>query len=238
MSFTLSFTLAALLAVIHLWAYKWTFFHNAPKNIWLSFGGGISVSYVFLDILPELHKGQHVLEKANILTFLEDHVFLLSLSGLIFFYGLEKLAIKTQSDKEHASYHPHVFWIHLLSFAIYNMMLGYILHHREEQSYQKIFFFILAIAAHFMVNDFGFQKKFRNLYVSKGRWILALSILCGWVAGALTKISQSSFVILLALISGGIILNVLKEELPEEKEGRFRAFLLGATLNSIALLWA
>jgi zinc transporter ZupT len=238
MNIALSFTLAALLAIIHLWAYKWTFFESAPKNMWLSFGGGISVSYVFLEILPELHEGQHVLEKMSILTFLEDHVFLLSLSGLVFFYGLERLAIKSHSDKEEENYHPHVFWIHLISFAIYNMMIGYILHHREEQSFQKIFFFILAIAAHFLVNDFGFQKKFRRLYVSKGRWILALSILCGWSAGAITQISQSTFVILLALISGGIILNVLKEELPEEKEGRFKAFLLGVVLNSIALLWA
>lgn len=238
MSFALSFSLAALLAVIHIWAYKWTFFESTPKNTWLSFGGGISVSYVFLDILPELHEGQHVLEKADMLSFLEDHVFLLSLCGLVFFYGLERLAMKSHSDKDSENYHPHVFWIHLISFAIYNMMLGYVLHHREEQSYQKIFFFILAIAAHFLVNDFGFQKKFRRLYVSKGRWILALSILMGWTAGAVTEISQSAFVILLSLISGGIILNVLKEELPEEKEGRFRAFLLGATLNSIALLWA
>ncbi len=40
---------------------------------------------------------------------------------------------------------------------------------------------------------------------------------------------------LLALLGGGIILNVLKEELPEQRESRFWAFALGG-LGYAALL--
>ena len=34
--------------------------------------------------------------------------------------------------------------------------------------------------------------------------------------------------VLVAFLSGAVILNVMKEELPEERESRFSAFLAGA----------
>jgi hypothetical protein len=39
-------------------------------------------------------------------------------------------------------------------------------------------------------------------------------------------------------LAGGVIMNVLKEELPEEHESRFWAFALGAALYSVILLFA
>ena len=35
---------------------------------------------------------------------------------------------------------------------------------------------------------------------------------------------------LFALLAGGVVLNVMKEELPEERKSRFGAFLLGVVL--------
>ncbi len=42
--------------------------------------------------------------------------------------------------------------------------------------------------------------------------------------------------VLTAFLAGGIILNVLKEELPEERESRFGAFFVGSLLYSVLLL--
>jgi hypothetical protein len=39
-------------------------------------------------------------------------------------------------------------------------------------------------------------------------------------------------------LAGGVVMNVLKEELPEERESRFWAFLLGAGLYAGVLLVA
>ena len=41
---------------------------------------------------------------------------------------------------------------------------------------------------------------------------------------------------LFAFQAGGVVMNVLKEELPEERESRFWAFALGAALYSAVLL--
>jgi hypothetical protein len=42
--------------------------------------------------------------------------------------------------------------------------------------------------------------------------------------------------ILFALLSGGVVLNVLKEELPEERQSSFRAFFAGIVVYTVILL--
>lgn len=43
---------------------------------------------------------------------------------------------------------------------------------------------------------------------------------------------------LTAFLAGGVVLNVLKEELPEERESSFGAFAVGATLYAAIVLVA
>lgn len=42
--------------------------------------------------------------------------------------------------------------------------------------------------------------------------------------------------VLIAFLAGGVVLNVLKEELPEERESRFWAFAIGTALYAALLL--
>ena len=51
---------ALVLALTHLLAGKFKF-SFMPRNMWLSFAGGLSVAYVFIHLLPELADGQEVL---------------------------------------------------------------------------------------------------------------------------------------------------------------------------------
>ena len=44
--------------------------------------------------------------------------------------------------------------------------------------------------------------------------------------------------VLFAVLVGGVILNVLKEELPEERQNRFADFALGASVYVVVLIVA
>ncbi len=66
--------------------------------------------------------------------------------------------------------------------------------------------------------------------------MLAAAIFLGWLLGLLTAISEAALAVLLAFLAGAVILNVLKEELPEERESRFWAFALGAGMYTALLL--
>jgi zinc transporter ZupT len=56
--------------------------------------------------------------------------------------------------------------------------------------------------------------------------------------GLVSEISEAALAVLFAFLAGGVVMNVLKEELPEERESRFWAFVLGAALYSAVLLLA
>jgi zinc transporter ZupT len=54
------------------------------------------------------------------------------------------------------------------------------------------------------------------LYRQVGRWILAAAILVGWALGSGIPLSEEAIAVLFAFLAGGLVLNVLKEELPED----------------------
>ena len=83
------------------------------------------------------------------------------------------------------------------------------------------------MALHFVVNDHGLREQHKNSYLRTGRWVLAGAIFLGWVVGLLSEIPEVGIAVLTAFLAGGVVLNVLKEELPEERESRFWASALG-----------
>lgn len=56
--------------------------------------------------------------------------------------------------------------------------------------------------------------------------------------GLVFEVSEAALAVLFAFLAGGVVMNVLKEELPEERESRLWAFVLGAGLYAGVLLVA
>jgi hypothetical protein len=97
-------------------------------------------------------------------------------------------------------------------------------------------FFFFAMALHFVVNDHGLREDHKESYDRVGRWILAAAIIVGWVIGQGTEIHEAAIAVLFAFLAGGVILNVLKEELPDERQSKFWAFALGAAIYAALLV--
>jgi zinc transporter ZupT len=237
----LSGLIAIGLAITHLYSGRLTI-PNIPRNRWLSAAGGVSVAYVFVHILPELSQHQRVLEQVGegVIPYVESHVYILTLVGLSVFYGLERLAVLSRQRQEQVGKvdmtTAGVFWLHIASFALYNALIGYLLVHREESGITSLLIFASAMAVHFIVNDQGLREHHKHVYDNIGRWILAGAIIVGWVLGSATTINEAAVAVLFAFLAGGIVLNVLKEELPEERESKFWAFVLGAGVYTALLL--
>lgn len=237
-----SLVAVAVLAVLHLFASKLRFLDETPRSIWLSIAGGVSVAYVFVHLLPELGQAQEAVAEAmeGSLALLEHHVYLVALVGLAAFYGLERLATSSRRRQRKVgkgdSTSEGVFWLHISSFAVYNTLIGYLLLHRETPGLQSLFLFSLAMALHFLVTDHSLHEHHKGAYLRLGRWVLAGAVLLGWAIGLATEISEVALAVLIAFLAGGVVLNVLKEELPEERDSRFWAFALGATLYAAILL--
>ncbi|AHM61458.1 hypothetical protein D770_16020 [Flammeovirgaceae bacterium 311] len=232
---------AILLAITHLYAERMKS-TAIPRSKWLSFAGGISVAYIFVHLLPALQEGQEYLQDHSFgISFLKHPVYVVALLGLATFYGVERAAIlsskseRAVEDKE-LSDTSHTFWVHMASFSVYNALIGYLLIHKEKESLATLVFFTIAMAFHFLLNDYGLYDHYRDMYRRKGRWVITAAILGGWLAGTLIALPKIWISLLYAFVAGSTILNVLKEELPEERKSNFWAFSSGLLVYSVLLI--
>lgn len=235
--FTLQAISITAFILVHIFAGKLRFLDSTPRSQWLSAAGGISIAYVFLHIFPELAEAQEsITSGSSVLPFIEHHAYFVALAGLAIFYGLEKM-IKSRPAPENNQESSGVFWLHVSSFAIYNALIGYLLVHREEQDLSGLLFYSSAMTLHFLVNDYGLRKHHKDAYARIARWVLSAAIVTGWLVGLATRIQGPALGALFAFLAGGIVLNVLKEELPEERQSRFTPFALGLAAYSALLIF-
>lgn len=236
-------TLAAVagLALVHLLAGRLRFLEGIPRNRWLSFAGGVSVAYVIVRILPELSASENSIEQpANaVAPFLEDHVYLLVLVGLVAFYGVERLSAGSrQRQRQATGVDETEDWAFVLSigaFAVYNAIIGYVIADFDATPEESLPLFAVALGVHFLVNDFGLREHHKEAYRTIGRWLLAAAVLLGWVIGRIASLDEAAIAIPIALLAGGILLNTFKEELPTERESRLLPFVVGAAGYAILL---
>lgn len=240
----LSLPVAVAFAIVHLFGARLSFLKVRPRSVWLSFAGGVSVAYVLVHVMPELANRQAAFERAppgsGMLAVIEDHVWVLALGGLIGFYGLERYVRTSLQQKERdgkpEQTSERAFWLHLVSFAAYNLLIGYVLVDRDGSDVWGLVLYAVALGLHFIINDFALRESHGVFYDTRGRWVLAIAPLVGWTIGVATSIDERAIAALFAVLAGGVILNVLKEELPEERESRFWAFFVGAALYASLLL--
>lgn len=231
------------LAAVPLVAGKLRFLDVIPRSRWLSFGGGISVAYAFVRLLPELAAQQEVLQESaeGFLSFLEYHAYLAALVGLAVFYGLERAAKQSRRQRQNTVNKDvtskRLFWLSTGVFTLYNALIGYLLLQREYAGGKELMLFTLAMALHFVVNDYGLHQHHKQYYARTGRWIISAGVLLGGAAGMSFIIPPSILALVVAFLAGGIILNVLKEELPEERESSFAPFLFGALGYAVLLVF-
>lgn len=176
---------AVALALVHLLAGGVKALHAVPRSRWLSLAGGVSVAYVFIHVLPELSAGQEALQEAGLLGFLEHHVYLMALLGLAVFYGLERAAVRSRQQQRasggEGTPSAGVYWVHIGSFALYNALVGYLLIPRGAGAAEPR-------DLHGRLRPPLCRQRrraggaLRGRYEGGGHWLLASSILAGWLS--------------------------------------------------------
>jgi hypothetical protein len=235
--------MAIAFAFVHLFIGMARFLHVVPRSRWLSASGGAAAAYVFLHILPEL--GSHEETFRDSVLFgerAEIAVHCVALAGLTVFYGLERAVRgrRRRVAEQGGATAPgsKVFWIHIGSFCLYNVLIGYLLLHREETGSASLVFYFVAMLLHFATSDFGLRQDHAQAYDRRARWLLSVAVMAGWLLGLAVSVPEVAVGLMFSFLAGGVVLNVLKEELPEERQSRFVPFLLGATLYAALLLAA
>lgn len=234
-----SFALTAMMIVLHYLAPTFRRLSFIPEQKLASFSGGFAVAYVFLHLLPALTESKEtigaVLSQNYNMTPVKDLiVYICGLIGLLFFLGLSRFAKHQEREKR-----LFLFYVHLAAFAIFNAIVTYTMPVRVEAGVLFAILFTAAISAHFIFTDRWFEKHFPGFFNVQGRFLLMGALFFGWLLAVLMEPDDVFVVALLsAFVGGGLLMNVLHNELPEGSRSSYPWFTLGAILGTVLLLIA
>jgi hypothetical protein len=226
----IAFISVIIFALVHIWAEKVRTMHVLSQGRFLSLGGGVAVAYVFVDLLPKLGKSNAFVERvlAGFFPYFERHVFVMALLGFLLFFLVDRSASKVFKDQK--------FILSMCSYALFNFLVGYAVVDKDDPEVQPLALFTIAIALHYFTNDYSLCESHGKAYRKTGRWLLIASLFLGWLVGLTFQLSETAVALIGAFIGGGVIMNVTRHELPEEKPNSVGAFLLSAAIYTAILL--
>jgi len=233
----MSYDLCALFSVVvfslvHLFASKLQRLDRITHGRFLSAGGGVAISYVFIDLLPKLAKSDLVVRQALASVFpfsyFERHVYIMALLGFLLFFAVGQSRSLLHGKAR--------FWLTIASYALFNFLVGYAVVDKDNPEVQPLLLFTIAIGLHYFTNDFSLSEDHGKVYSKLGKWLLIASLFLGWLAGSLFTLSETAIALVSAFIGGGVIMNVTRHELPKENPHSLASFLLFAFLYTCLLL--
>jgi hypothetical protein len=207
------------------------------EGILLSLGAGVSIAYVFVHMMPEMAGAREAYARSTSLPvmFRGMLVYFVAMLGFMVYYGLENLrrGVRSRSSGQNITLD---YGIHLGGFAVYVWMISYLLVNRVEKTPMSIALYTVAMIAHFLTIDHSLREDHGALYERTGRLLLAGMSLLGWGVGLVIPLPLYVLALMLAFVSGAIIMNSAIMELPHRKDERFLGFLAGGILYGLLLI--
>lgn len=205
----------------------------------VSFSAGMSIAYVFLRMMPELHGARELfVESASetmTLRYEGMAIYFLALVGFLCFYGLDRLS-PAPSEKHESASEPSMLNGHVVGLAAYVGLMSYLLVRDAGESVMATTLYTVAFGGHFLALDHSLREGYGDAYQQNGRWLMAASCLIGWFIGVSFVLQEFALALLVAFISGGVIMTNTLMELSEGKDGRFLPFVVGSLLYGLILI--
>ncbi|SES15081.1 hypothetical protein [Salisediminibacterium halotolerans] len=219
------FLVGIVFILIHLLANALLPAERIKRMKWFSFSGGLAVSYIFIYLLPTLHREQAMIEEPYRRLTMESEIYIIGLAGVVVFLAIQILITRKEASQLAS------FWTAVSFYALYNALVSFVVLSLEVSGVQAIFY-SFAIGLHFIAIAHDMWRGFPNEYNQYGRKVLAAGILVGWLFALTVELAPITKAIIFAFVAGAMIFNVFKHELPNVKEIHFFTFLTAVALYS------
>ncbi len=163
------------------------------------------------------------------LSYSDRHAFVLTLAGLVLLYGVRRMTEGV--DAPHASAIRSSVALAALSWL--SFLTGFLLVELEKPGLLPLVFFTLAIGVYFAVRDPSLAVTFGGQSDRVWRPALVAALVAGWLVGTWDAVGPMPFTLLSAILAGGVILSVVREQLPDAGGVSFPVFV-GATAADTA----
>lgn len=237
--FVFALVAAALLTVEHVIAPAHRGLSERPRHPLLSFAGGAGTAFVLLRLLPQVASGGPGIERAlagGPLRVLVRPAFSVTVLSLLVFYALLRLMQRQKQARERGGRRTGTgwFWLHAPIYALLNVVIGMLVLQQAETGWQAVLLFVTAKGSALLVLDHAFFDQHGGQYDRIGRWMTAMAIPSGVVLRLwVVPLTSAAVTLMLAVLGGAVILNMIGEEVPPERDSRIWAFALGAVAYAI-----
>jgi zinc transporter ZupT len=212
----LAIAAATLIGIIHFFGSRISPKESRARYRVISFAAGVSIAYLFLDLLPKTYEAA---------THLRQWVFVFLLIGFSIVHLSEKWIYQHHDG---ARLDTELNTVDSVAFFAYNFVVGIALLEKMRENLLEGALFLIPIALHAMLS----MASMSNIHRS-GRERLAVKIvlsgsaLYGVLFGIVVTIPRVVDNILISLIAGVLLYIIVREFLPEKEKGQPAFFIAG-----------
>lgn len=203
--------------------------HNERLHLeLLSFGAGLMVGIYFLEILPQIPVGEHYLNHFIYLTFL---------GGFILIHILEKYVYQQIVSQRKLDQSRDLF--EEVGLVAYGLLIGIIIVIFFETSGNRAYFLLTP----FFVREFSLSLYVRHIGEELDSQLIRVlqhgSYVIGTIVGLLLIQNKSQLYFVFSLIMGLILYIVVRDMIPQRKEGKTVYFIVGVLIIIVIdlLVW-
>ncbi len=221
----LAIAYAILIGVIHFLGGSIRPPESRARYRIISFAAGVSIAYLFLDLLPKTYEAA---------TYLRQWVFVFLLIGFSIIHLSEKWIYQHHDG---ARLDTELKTAHSIAFFAYNFVVGIALLEKLRVSPLEGTLFLIPVALHAMLSTASMSNIHRagtqSLLVKS---LLSGSAIYGVLFGVAVKIPRVLDNILISLIAGVLLYIIVREFIPEKDKGQPAFFVAGLAVYVVLAL--
>jgi hypothetical protein len=230
-----AFVTALLLALVQLFGPQLRSQLGAHGRQVQSFGGGVGLAYVFLQLFPEIDK---------IPDWLGDHVHIVTLTSFLLFFALEAWLIlryrhhSAPVGEDDASVPGAVFWLHIGVLFFYTSIVMFTLPKDVSEDFLFAAASGLALGMHCVYKDYVLRTHAGSQFQTTGRLLLTAAPLLGWLAHRLYHPPEVVLDMFIAVLAGILMQSVFRDEIPNPDAASVRWIVAGvAAFGVLAFIY-
>jgi hypothetical protein len=223
----LALLLALVMAVVHFLGEELEEYISGYREQLISFTAGASISYIFVQLLPEFHG--MALESGTL-------IFVFPLLGFSSIHLLEKYIAKADLSEEIAR--RDYGELHSSFLFLYHGAIGYLVASLVAESTVSGLLFFLPIVLHVAVSSFSVTELHEN-FMQRRAVKLSISVapVLGVLAHQLGAISDQLFNPIFGTVIGMFFYVVIRDSIPRDDRGQPQEYITG-TLIYLAVILA
>lgn len=220
---------AGILVFIHYFGDRLNDTAFAHQEKITSLSAGVTITYVFLQLLPEHHKG---------LEFLGEFGSLTVLAGFTAIHLTEKWVY--QHEKTTEEIRNDFRELHSVFLFLYYFALGLLIHELVQASVLEGTLFFIPVMFHTAISSFSLIELDEEL-LNSGlvKELITIAALLGVGAASFLNIGPNTFHIILGSVTGMFLYVVVHDSMPENDDGKPIYFITGMLLYTaiVAYVW-